>query len=978
MNLNNIDKFASFKKSKSSEKTSLIISEYDLKAELIREFEEFCLNEYNIDYEKFVNKMQEKYELKSDKKSQKKINEIISAFLANEISNVDIRSICCFLRKKNTPTLAFEFKSSEEFINKYFSIQNLNNDDFQNSIQIPSNIDNFKSKINETNLTIKLINKSFQNTTLNKSSNNLLKKIIKKTTNNYIDICINRYNHTITDSILVGLLKSEKYYELNLEDYFKFLVIYFRYFVKIKFKLTFFTNSSILIMFYCNIENILDEKANIYKLELQLKNYAEFYLDYEEKLLTEEYDEKEIEEIVDGLDTEEKQKLNKDRSKFDHFNKSNEYKVKLDNDYLDKEVNEYPPFKEFEIKKVDKFKIFHKDDIFYEKKISFLNKFSSNEITKFRAIDKLRLINLELESKMNFNYLKNKSYITKTAVERSFCNLYDKIDNEDSILKNSISFNSDVNRIHLNRVRNIFGEQIAFYFLFIRHCLYWTFYLSLFSLLFYLVDSVYLDILRNVVFKGNEVLISYLDYSTILFSFSLAIWSTLTYNIFKQKCQLYSYLWGIENTNKHESKLLNFNCQVAKKLIFDVYVPEEPVISNTIKRIISFLLSLLLLLFNVSLTFLIGYWRYLQVNVLVTKTVNETVKSFLSRDIYPIAVGGLTSLKVYILSEIFKYAAVKLTFWENHLSQSSFLNSLGLKLFIFEVFNYYLGLLYISFFKGYIEGCLEDNCVYELRAQVYSQLLFSLVIDVLSIILPMIFSKIYKSYIKYRTSHLVHNKDISINTIKSRENTNSTVSSEIKDNIYFTKDPIINIKNQMIKEEFNMIDMVIMHQKSLILFGFCCFFSLSCPLVPLIMCLVLYIDQYIMSFNLFYLKRIVILDPQSGMNIFDYLFSIFYFLGIVANIIVVLYLSPYLRSKPFSFDSAVFIATENLLLILSNFNYYDSLPIWFSKHKGYIKDLYDKRYYNLDDDNLPHIAIKEGLTVDDFLNRKEIQYDLME
>lgn len=150
----------------------------------------------------------------------------------------------------------------------------------------------------------------------------------------------------------------------------------------------------------------------------------------------------------------------------------------------------------------------------------------------------------------------------------------------------------------------------------------------------------------------------------------------------------------------------------------------------------------------------------------------------------------------------------------------------------------------------------------------------------------------------------------------------------------------------MIKEEFNMIDMVIMHQKSLIIFGFCCFFTLSCPLVPLIMCLVLFVDQYLMSFNLFYLKRIVILDPQSGMNIFDYLFNIFYFMGIVTNIIIVLYVSPYLRSKPFSFDSAIFIATENILLILTNFQYYDSLPMWFTKYLNYIKDLYDKRYYN--------------------------------
>ena len=78
---------------------------------------------------------------------------------------------------------------------------------------------------------------------------------------------VKKYNYSLTETSLKSQLKSEKYYELNMEDYFKFLIVYFKYFVKIKFKLTFFSNSRILIMFYCNLENILEEKADLLSVD---------------------------------------------------------------------------------------------------------------------------------------------------------------------------------------------------------------------------------------------------------------------------------------------------------------------------------------------------------------------------------------------------------------------------------------------------------------------------------------------------------------------------------------------------------------------------------------------------------------------------------------------------------------------------------------------------------------------------------------
>ena len=54
--------------------------------------------------------------------------------------------------------------------------------------------------------------------------------------------------------------------------------------------------------------------------------------------------------------------------------------------------------------------------------------------------------------------------------------------------------------------------------------------------------------------------------------------------------------------------------------------------------------------------------------------------------------------------------AVHMTDWENYKTQLEYENTLTIRRYVFEVFNFYSSLVYIGFFKGklVLQSCLND------------------------------------------------------------------------------------------------------------------------------------------------------------------------------------------------------------------------------------------------------------------------------
>eukprot|EP01051_Picozoa_sp_SAG22_P007215 SAG22_NODE_499_length_9725_cov_2.325784_8_plen_236_part_00 len=87
-----------------------------------------------------------------------------------------------------------------------------------------------------------------------------------------------------------------------------------------------------------------------------------------------------------------------------------------------------------------------------------------------------------------------------------------------------------------------------------------------------------------------------------------------------------------------------------------------------------------------------------------------------------IAGSVISAVSIAIFGQVYTPAALKLTGWENHKTETTYSDFLILKTFAFQFLNNYFALFFISFLKyGYIFGvestCKYDDCMAELEIQ---------------------------------------------------------------------------------------------------------------------------------------------------------------------------------------------------------------------------------------------------------------------
>jgi hypothetical protein len=271
-----------------------------------------------------------------------------------------------------------------------------------------------------------------------------------------------------------------------------------------------------------------------------------------------------------------------------------------------------------------------------------------------------------------------------------------------------------------------------------------------------------------------------------------------------------------------------------------------------------------------------------------------------------------------------------------------------------------------------------------LNIQIYSQLISTFIIDVISCIFPYILAYINKKIYLYKTKDYFIEHTKSINTLISEEikiistGTINSSNTEIS-NIFFSKNIITNVKNQLFKQEFDSIKLILNNQKIIIIFGYACFFSVVCPLVPLILALILFVDQYLFCYMVFYLHKVVIIEPANGIGTFNVIFKIFYVIGMLTNVAIVLFASPNIKYEHFSYKAVLFIIVENIIFFLMYVVNYSILPHWYDNHLVLLKELYERKYLNRDEYNLPHKVLRDNLEYleTDNMEKEVIDEDLM-
>jgi len=258
----------------------------------------------------------------------------------------------------------------------------------------------------------------------------------------------------------------------------------------------------------------------------------------------------------------------------------------------------------------------------------------------------------------------------------------------------------------ITKVRDYFGEKIAFYFL-------WMITLTRGLLIIGAVGLVIsiLDWLQQT--PDNFI--------AVPFSLFVCIWCALFVHFWRRESATYSLQWGtlgikdeFEDSRPefHGEKRIN---PVTERV--DFYYPWSKRIWHVLFSFSVIIASMVTLLFVVLFLFLFRHAMH-----------NQGIAAM------PLLFMIINAGVVEVLNDFIVVVARQLTDWENHRTEWEYDSYLIAKTVLFKFFNSYISLYYIAFFKGHralfgVEMvCLADDCMLDLEAQLAIFIIFRLVV----------------------------------------------------------------------------------------------------------------------------------------------------------------------------------------------------------------------------------------------------------
>eukprot|EP01084_Bolivina_argentea_P069792 126927_1 len=254
---------------------------------------------------------------------------------------------------------------------------------------------------------------------------------------------------------------------------------------------------------------------------------------------------------------------------------------------------------------------------------------------------------------------------------------------------------------NLNKIRDYYGEEMAFYFAFMEHYTKWLFIPGICGLLFYITRSEGFDIDES----------KYMPF----FALFVCIWSHFMIKYWNRRASDLALNWNtIEFAN--EKYLIQSDIRPEFRGIIrlsEITGKPERYYSQW-KRYPKFMFGIFITLFLLTLVFIMmicslnlqGY-IHSQNSIIYIETFNALSKPGAIFDsnsnIMFIIPTLIHCCFVFFLNIQYSKVAYKLTEWENWKFESDFENSLILKRFLFEFLDAFLPLFYICFYEMKME-----------------------------------------------------------------------------------------------------------------------------------------------------------------------------------------------------------------------------------------------------------------------------------
>ena len=465
--------------------------------------------------------------------------------------------------------------------------------------------------------------------------------------------------------------EEDEYTSLDFEDLILIIARIIKYYTKLNIYMDFTFLEKKVIMSVWGTERQLDNLAERMKYQLKLKDYAlkfqkVFNMKNDKEKGLESTNEIKYHHGTKGVDDDRTILIGKDW-------------IPLKYHYIHvKNVLDFTPTKTYHKIKEEKYQRYEPNDDYHECNINF----DSDEIcdkgcSKYRNIDKIRIIYNYVDQLLKIKDLTEFGVLNYILIKRNNIDYSDKLTPYNLIVKPFNIYNVGNTNDFIYTIRNFFGEELAYYFLWLTNYIKWLVFPSLLGIIF--------EISYKIVNKSRQ---SHNPILSLIMCAFFILWGKAFIYQWNQKEQLYNYIWGTENYKKSQLDQESF--------VPDGYIPlligQKAPYVNKYKKYFRIFVSYIFIFFMMCIVF--GF-----INIIFT------IKALLINK-YPkrtteigILIGFLNTIQINFMSGFYQGVAKYFNDKENHRKEIDSKNALALKLIIYDFVNSYFSIFYIGFIK---------------------------------------------------------------------------------------------------------------------------------------------------------------------------------------------------------------------------------------------------------------------------------------
>jgi hypothetical protein len=549
--------------------------------------------------------------------------------------------------------------------------------------------------------------------------------------------------------------------------------------------------------------------------------------------------------------------------------------------------------------------------------------------SKFKNIDRIKLLNSILGRQMSIPELKARGIIIDSFPIKNNWILYGKSDFPSPPISSYDSTHIEhltryegltkfsqplykkwdlkyfSTEIPMNGIKNYFGEKIAMYFGFLAHFTNMLILPGVIGAIIFIVQlSVGMDTSPILVINA-------------IYCFFISVWATFFIEFWRRKEGSLAVLWGQLEYKHDEVPRPQYRGELRRSPINDDFNEE---FFNPLKRMSFYMFgitvstSVVLLILGMVAGITILRWQI---------TESLTFNGF---DFAGPVCSTLNAVQIQIFNSIYHNLAFKLTDMENHRTQSSYENSFIVKTYLFEFINNFNSVFYIAFVKSRLEGCIVDDgqrkvrkagasCMNELYIQLGALFLVFFLKNIIELGLPWV----QKNYKKKMQNRIQPTRNISLSDTALQDTTQakpihpSAQQSDLFEPIRVLIDDDINKSSY---NERHVDGTLSDYQELAVLFGYMVLFNVAFPIAGLLSYVLLIIEMRVDRYKLLSLVKRP--HPVGGKDIGTWcsIFNLISVMSLFTNPAIICFTSNTFETWNISGSTLYFIYAISVCLLI--------------------------------------------------------------